>query len=46
MDAVQVWGVTDDRSWRSTEYPLLFDNKVRPKPAFYTVLEVLETAEN
>ena len=42
MDAVQVWGVTDNLSWRADEFPLLFDNKVRPKPAFYSVLEVAQ----
>ena len=38
-EAVQVWGVTDDRSWRSDEYPLLFDLKIRPKEAFFAVAE-------
>jgi len=45
IDAVQLWGVTDDKSWKSTEYPLLFDNKVRPKPAFYSVLELVQPAQ-
>jgi len=44
MDAVQIWGVTDERSWRSGEYPLLFDNRVRPKPAFYAVVEAVQPA--
>lgn len=46
IDAVQVWGVTDDLSWKASEYPLLFDAKTRPKPAFYKVLELVSsTAE-
>lgn len=45
MEAVQVWGLTDNQSWRTGEYPLLFDNKVRPKPAFYSVLETLQLVE-
>ncbi len=32
--AVQVWGTVDDLSWRADEYPLLFDSKAQPKPAF------------
>ena len=38
VEAVQVWGVTDQMSWRSREYPLLFDAKLNPKPAFFAVL--------
>ncbi len=38
-EAVQVWGLTDDSSWRAAKYPLLFDAFRRPKPAFYGVVE-------
>ena len=38
-EAVQVWGITDNMSWRSQSYPLLFDKFMNPKPAFYAVLE-------
>lgn len=41
LDAVQVWGVTDDLSWKASEYPLLFDSKARPKPAFNTLIELV-----
>ena len=37
--AVQVWGVTDDLSWKANKYPLLFDRKVQPKPAFFAITE-------
>ncbi len=37
--AVQVWGVCDDLSWLADQYPLLFDRKVQPKPAFYALIE-------
>lgn len=43
IDAVQLWGVTDDLSWKASEYPLLFDSKARPKPAFNTVIELVTT---
>ena len=38
-EAVQVWGLTDNMSWRTGQYPLLFDSHLNPKPAFYGVLE-------
>ena len=43
-EAVQVWGLTDENSWRqkNLEYPLLFDGKCNPKPAFYGVVEAAE----
>lgn len=46
FEAVQVWGLTDDRSWRSDKFPLLFNKKMEPKPAFFAVVEaVKEKAE-
>ncbi len=39
MIAVQVWGVSDDLSWRAAQYPLLFDGELQPKPAFWAVVE-------
>src|SRR5690606_31530761 len=35
LGAVTVWGLTDGRSWRSSDKPLLFDNALQAKPAFY-----------
>ena len=39
FEAVQVWGLTDLMSWRSREYPLLFDGSGNPKPAFWAVVD-------
>ncbi len=39
FQAVQVWGLTDNMSYRSYEYPLLFDADGRPKPAFWAVMD-------
>ena len=41
-EAVQVWGLTDNMSWRTGQYPLLFDKNCNPKPAFYGVMEAVE----
>ena len=38
-EAVQVWGLTDNMSYRSYEYPLLFDASCAPKPAFWAVAD-------
>jgi endo-1,4-beta-xylanase len=44
---VTFWGVTDGDSWKNnwpirgrTNHPLLFDRAGKPKPAFYSVVEV------
>lgn len=42
IDSVQVWGLTDDRSWRADQYPLLFDNKCKAKPAFHAIVELVQ----
>jgi len=43
---VTFWGVDDGQSWLNdfpirgrTNYPLLFDRRLKPKPAFYKVIE-------
>ena len=37
--AVQVWGVTDNMSWRASQFPLLFYRNLQPKPAFWAVAD-------
>ena len=39
FEAVQVWGLTDLMSWRGSQYPLLFDGRGNPKPAFWAVAD-------
>ncbi len=44
-EAVQVWGIRDDMSWRQStpeKNPLLFDRNMNPKPAFYAVIEAAQ----
>ncbi len=38
IDAVLVWGVTDETSWRREASPLLF-SEFKPKPAFWAVID-------
>jgi endo-1,4-beta-xylanase len=49
IDRVTFWGVHDGHSWRNnspvvgrTDYPLLFDRQLEPKPAFDAVIEVAQ----
>ena len=37
--AVHTWGSVDDMSWRAANYPLLFDAKSQPKPAFWRLVD-------
>ncbi|WCJ58061.1 endo-1,4-beta-xylanase [Fontisphaera persica] len=39
---VTFWGLSDRRSWRSWQRPLLFDAQLQPKPAYFAILEVAE----
>lgn len=43
--AVHTWGTVDDLSWRANEYPLLFDAKAQPKPAFWQLTDPTKLAE-
>ncbi len=42
MEAVQVWGLTDNASWRSDSFPLLFDKDRNPKLSFYAIVEAAQ----
>jgi endo-1,4-beta-xylanase len=39
IDRVTFWGLSDTRSWRRNQEPLLFDGELNPKPAFNAVIE-------
>jgi len=38
IDNVTIWGLTDNRSWRADQAPLLFDAYFQAKPAFFGAL--------
>ena len=47
IDRVNFWGIHDGQSWLNnwpfenrTDYPLLFDRNLEPKPAFFEVVKV------
>ena len=42
VNAIIVWGITDDTSWKRGQNPLLFNSDFSKKPAYYGVLEAAE----
>jgi len=40
--AFLIWGLADNLSWKYFGYPTLFDNDLVPKPAYYSLLDVLK----
>ena len=42
VNAIIVWGVTDNTSWHSNRSPLMFDSNYAKKPAYYGFLEAIE----
>lgn len=48
IERVSFWNLHDGQSWlnnfpwKRTNHPLLFDRNLEPKPAFYSVIEVLK----
>ena len=49
---VNFWGVHDGQSWLNdwpvkgrTDYPLLFDRALQPKPAFFAVVKSVQSNE-
>ena len=40
ISRVTFWGISDRRSWRSRQSPLLFDRELKPKPAYQAILDV------
>ena len=45
INAVIVWGITDNLSWKRSYNPLLFDQNYAKKPAYYGFLEAIEEAD-
>lgn len=39
ITSITYWGISDDKSWRSSDKPLLFSYGNRPKDAFYQVIQ-------
>ncbi|WP_182113274.1 MULTISPECIES: endo-1,4-beta-xylanase [unclassified Actinotalea] len=37
--SVTIWGLTDDRSWRTEQAPLAFDAQLQAKPAYYGAVD-------
>ena len=44
VDAIVVWGITDNLSWKSGQNPLLFTSSFAKKPAYYGFLEAIKEA--
>jgi len=40
ISRVTFWGISDRRSWRSRQSPLVFDAQLEPKPAYQAILDV------
>lgn len=43
-DDLMIWGLTDDMSWRSGSFPLLYNAKLETKPAYYATHAALRQA--
>ncbi|GAB2456435.1 hypothetical protein GCM10007967_08160 [Xylanimonas ulmi] len=39
VDTVTIWGLTDGRSWRAAQLPLLFNDDLTAKPAFFGAIQ-------
>ncbi|RCW76969.1 endo-1,4-beta-xylanase [Saliterribacillus persicus] len=39
ISRVTLWGLNDATSWRAEQSPLLFDNDLQAKPAYYAVID-------
>ncbi|MCL2662498.1 MAG: endo-1,4-beta-xylanase [Oscillospiraceae bacterium] len=45
IDSVTLWGRADHQSWRAQGFPLIFNRRLEPKPAFWAIAEVGEGLE-
>ncbi len=43
ISAVIFWGVTDDKSWRAKQCPLMFDSDYKAKQVYYSIMDGVET---
>jgi GH35 family endo-1,4-beta-xylanase len=41
IERVTFWGLSDRRTWRYGQHPLIFDNGNRPKPAYAAITDAL-----
>jgi endo-1,4-beta-xylanase len=39
MFSVTIWGISDARSWRSSQAPTVFDGQLQAKPAYYGIAD-------
>lgn len=42
VSRVTFWGLSDSRSWRSGQRPLVFDSQLQPKPAYQAIIDVAQ----
>jgi endo-1,4-beta-xylanase len=42
MSRVTFWGISDRRSWRAGQKPLIFDTQLQPKPAYQSIIDVAQ----
>jgi endo-1,4-beta-xylanase len=42
MSRVTFWGISDRRSWRASQRPLIFDGQLHPKPAYQAIIDVAQ----
>lgn len=45
IDRVTFWGINDRRSWRRTQYPLVFDADYQAKPALQAIIDAVTRAK-
>lgn len=45
INALIVWGITDNSSWKSYQNPLLFTSNYGKKPCYYAFLQALDEVE-
>jgi endo-1,4-beta-xylanase len=42
ISRVTLWGISDRRSWRANQRPLVFDAQLQPKPAYQSIIDVAQ----